>query len=187
MSKNERILSVSLRRQYSPKSLGYGKYYPRVTQREALSQRGFIQHLMDHGLAYPRHIVEGVIGQLTACLPELMLQGVSVKLDGLGVFIPYVSGEGSEMPDAEYNANDHIKGIHMRFLPDNTKLDKLTSKALKEKSSIQLAGVEVPISCVTRSVNGKSKTDYQWATVPLQDWLLLPEGKQGRSLPSIEP
>ena len=44
--------------------------------------------MTDHGSLYGRAIVEGVLLQITECLPELVAQGVPVQLGSLGTFYP---------------------------------------------------------------------------------------------------
>ena len=38
-------------------------------------------------------------------------------------------------------AFDHVKGIHIRFIPENTKGEQLTSRKFRDQCTLQLAGV----------------------------------------------
>ena len=81
-------MGINLRKNKISTNAGYGKYYPEVDTQKTLSLRGFAQHMVDHGSIYGRSIVEGVLLQITDCLPELVAQGVPVQLGSLGTFYP---------------------------------------------------------------------------------------------------
>ena len=144
----ERItLGINLRQNKNSRNAAtYGKYYPEVDQQKTLSLRGFADHMSSHGSIYNRAIVEGVLQQICDCLPELLSQGVRVKFDGLGIFYAtaqVVKAAGVESIAAMdgLNPNDLVKGIRIRFLPDSTKLDKLTGAAFKEKCTLELRNI----------------------------------------------
>ena len=116
-------LGINLRKNKISGSAGYGKYYPEVDTQKTLSLRGFAQHMVDHGSIYGRSIVEGVLLQITDCLPELVAQGVPVQLGSLGTFYPTaeVAKDAAVLNIAAMdglNPNDIVKAIHIRFLPD---------------------------------------------------------------------
>ena len=86
--------------------------------------------MTDHGSLYGRAIVEGVLLQITECLPELVALGVPVQLGSLGTFYPTaeVMKDKAVLNIAAMdglNPNEIVKAIHIRFLPDSTKLDNL--------------------------------------------------------------
>ena len=137
----------------------YGKYYPVVDQQQTLSLRGFAQHMVDHGCIYTRNIVEGVLNQICNCLPEVVSQGVGVKLGSLGTFYPtaQVKKNGaveSILAMEGLNPNDVVKGIHIRFRPSASKLDNLSSSAFKDNCSLELRNI---VDTQVMTVNGKSK------------------------------
>lgn len=144
--RNQIAIKVALRQNRNTKSAAYGKYYAEVQNNETLSTRGLLEHIMSHGLGYPRSIVQGVLAQLAECLTELILQGQPVKLDGFGTFKLEVktSGEGG-WPASEVkpgmDIRSRIAGLHLVVIPDGTELDKLTSTANLERASIQNLGV----------------------------------------------
>jgi len=89
---------------------------------------------------YTRDIVEGVLAKLCQCVPELLSQGQPVKLDGLGTFYPTVKNELGGLENIEaakaITPEQAVEGIRVRFLPDGTKLDDMTSKAFKQRRSL---------------------------------------------------
>ncbi len=159
---NERIaMGINLRKNKNTVSTAYGKYYPEVDTQKTLSLRGFAQHMVDHGSIYGRSIVEGVLLQICDCLPELVAQGVPVQLGSLGTFYPTaeVTKNGAVMNIAAMEGlspNDVIKAIHIRFLPDSTKLDNLCGPQFKNRCVLEFRNIvdtqEVTIDGKTRKM-----------------------------------
>ena len=160
MASQKIAMGINLRQNKIIGSSAYGKYYPEVDTQKTLSLRGFAKHMTDHGSLYGRAIVEGVLMQITECLPELVAQGVPVQLGNLGTFYPTaeVAKDGAvlDIPQMDgLNPNDIVKAIHIRFLPDATKLDNLCGPAFKDACTLELRNI-VDTQKVT--VNGKQKT-----------------------------
>ena len=153
-------MGINLRQNRIEGSKAYGKYYPEVDQQKTLSLRGFAQHMTDHGSIYGRSVVEGVLMQITECLPELVAQGVPVQLGSLGTFYPTaeVAKDAAVVNIAAMdglNPNDIVKAIHIRFLPDATKLDNLCGPQFKDRCTLELRNI---ISSQKVTVDGKEKT-----------------------------
>ena len=145
------VLHYGMRKNKNRKSSGYGNYYSEVVQREGLSQRGFIDHVAKHVIGVPRPLVAAVIGQISQCIPELLSQGVSIKIDKLGVFYPTLNSYGVDDP-LKYNPAKDVRGVRMRFRPDSTMDDDLTALKFKRLASPELAGVFTDV--ITRSPEG---------------------------------
>lgn len=147
--KHKLPLKVALRKNTNVKSAGYNKYYGSVVEREGLTQRGLIKHITSHIPGISEAMTAAVISQLSQCIPELVAQGVSVKLDGIGIFYPTIAN-GVGKTDAQMVAglqpNDFVTGVRFRFRPDSTKLDSLTAKSLRKKTSVELAGIFTTVS-----------------------------------------
>ena len=153
-------MGINLRQNKIEGSSAYGKYYPEVDQQKTLSLRGFAQHMTDHGSLYGRAIVEGVLLQITECLPELVAQGVPVQLGSLGTFYPTAEVEKDKAvlniaAMDGLNPNDIVKAIHIRFLPDSTKLDNLCGPKFKDACTLELRNI---IATEKVMVNGKEKS-----------------------------
>ena len=160
MATQKIAMGINLRQNKIEGSTAYGKYYPEVDQQKTLSLRGFAQHMTDHGSLYGRAIVEGVLMQITECLPELVAQGVPVQLGSLGTFYPTaeVKKDGAVLNIAAMdglNPNDIVKAIHIRFLPDSTKLDNLCGPKFKDACTLELRNI---IATQKVTVNGKEKS-----------------------------
>ena len=62
---------------------------------------------------------------------------MGVKLDGLGTFYPTFECEGADS-EKDFSVNTHLKGIHIRFQPEGTKDEELTSRKFKDKVTLRL-------------------------------------------------
>ena len=143
----ERIaLGINLRKNKIENASSFGKYYPEVDLQKTLSLRGFAEHMTAHGAKYKRTEVEGVLNQIVECLPELLAQGIPVQLGTLGTFYPTaeVTKNGAVLNIGAMrglNPNDIIKGIHIRFRPDQTKLDNLCAPTFKYACQLELRNI----------------------------------------------
>jgi predicted histone-like DNA-binding protein len=155
---NNPVMGINLRKNKNSKNAGYGKYYPEVDLQKTLTIRGFAQHLIDHGSKYNRGDIENIIYMITDCLPELVAQGIPVQLGDLGIFRPTCEAKASVMIIAAMeglNPNEAVKAIHIRFIPNQTKLDNLAGPAFKDQCSLELRNIVDTEKVV---VDGKEKT-----------------------------
>ena len=122
-------LPYVLRRNTSSNPRMSGKYYGRVWEKNLLDTRGLADHMVEHGIVRNNSKVYTILSKLQECIPELLSQGVGVKLAG-----------------------KHITGIHIRIRPWSEKVGNLTSKALLSQCELEYVG-EVE----TITVDGKKK------------------------------
>ena len=146
MSAEKISLGINLRLNKNDKTTAFGKYYPEVDVQKTLSLRGFARHMTDHGCSFGRDVIESVLFKITECLPELVSQGVPVQLGGLGIFYPTAEAKPNagiaSIADMEgLDPNDIVRGIHIRFLPDSSKLDNLCGSAFKKACSLELRNI----------------------------------------------
>ena len=158
MATNEIKMGINLRQNKNVKNSGYSKYYPEVDVQETLSLKGFAKHMSDHGSIYSLDLIEGVLKKITQCLPELISQGVPIKLDPLGTFTPTCSVDKpldniAAMEGAD--PNDVVKGVHIRFLPYGVEDDNITSRRFKQEyCSLEFRNI---IDTQTVTIDGKTK------------------------------
>ncbi len=162
MAKNKIALEINLHQNKNTKSMAHNKWYGRVVRKETLSTRGLCQHIENHGSIYTSDVVAGVIAALRRCIPELIAQGVAVQLDGLGTFYPSLESAGADKPE-NYSTNEHVKGVHVRFLPDSTSLDNITSRTMKEKCSLRIKNI---VNVTTLNNGKKVSTETPYTTSP---------------------
>ena len=92
----------------------------------------------------------------------MVIQGQPVKLDGFGTFSPSIESDGdkcqSSVEDSMNVGIDNlIAGVHLRFMPENSKGEKLTSRALKDECTFKAAYV---VTAKEKTIDGKKKS-YQ--------------------------
>ena len=158
MATNEIKMGINLRQNKNSKNSGFGKYYPEVDVQATLSLKGFAKHMSDHGCIYGRDLIEGVLKKITQCLPELISQGVPVRLDPLGTFLPTCSVDKPVMNIAAMEGadpNDVVKGVHIRFLPYGVEDDNITSRRFKQEfCSLEFRNI---IDTQEVTIDGKKK------------------------------
>ena len=125
-------MQYDLRQNSNENSTVYGKWYPRAVRRSTLNLKGLAEHIQGHGSIYTTDVITGVLIKFRDCLVELVSQGVGVKIDGVGTFYPTLEAKGAETP-IKYNVKENLEGIHVRFLPENSDSDKITSRAFISK------------------------------------------------------
>ena len=116
-------------------SVMYGKWYARLKSIETLSIEKLARHISEHGSVFTEDVVEGVMKKFKSCLIESLLESKKVKVNGLGTF--YLTCEcqkGGADKESEFNVNQHLKALHIRFLPDQTQEDNLSSREFIKKA-----------------------------------------------------
>ena len=129
-------LKYDLRQMNNDKSTANRLWFPRAVRHSTLSLRGLSDHIAGHGSIYTGDVVAGVLTKFKECLVELVSQGTGVKIDGLGTFYPTIEAKGAQSP-VGYNISEHIQGVHVRFLPESSDDEKITSRAFAEKVSMK--------------------------------------------------
>ena len=102
-------------------SVMYGKYYARLKSIETS--------------VFTEDVVEGVMKMFKSCLLEMLLESKKVKVAGLGTF--YLTCEcqkGGADKEEDFNVREHLKALHIRFLPDQTAEDNLSSREFIKKA-----------------------------------------------------
>ena len=140
MAKTRIPLEITLYQNRNTASKAYCKYYGRVIRRATLNTRALCQHIESHGSIYTSDVVAGVIASLRRCIPELIAQGIAVQLEGIGTFYPMLESAGAVKPE-DYSVAEHVKGVHVRFHPDSTTLDNITSRVMKEKCALHVKSI----------------------------------------------
>ena len=120
---NAPVLGINLKKNANPNSVGYGKFYPEVARQKTLTTRGFAEHMISHGSKYGLEDIVAILRMFSTCLPELLA---------------ITKAEMAGITPAEI-----VKAIHIRFLPDSTKLDNLAGPAFADRCSMEIQNVVV--------------------------------------------
>ena len=174
MARSEIPMVINLRQNRNDESSAYGKYFPEVDSKEPLNLKGLAAHMAEHNKVSTYEMIVLVLGEMVKCLVHLLKEGQPVKLDGFGTFSPSVDGQGNGQATVEAavaaGAENLINGIKIVFVPENTKGEKLTSKALKQECIFTFGYL---VESIKRTVNGKERR-FQNKT-PLS-YILAPAG-----------
>lgn len=151
-------MGINLRKNKNSKNSGFGRFYPEVDLQKTLNIRGFAEHLIAHGSKYKRGDIENMISMIVECLPELVAQGIPVQLGDLGIFRPTCEVKDSVQNIAameSLNPNEVVKAIHIRFIPNQSKLENLAGPAFKDQCSLELRNI---IDTEKVVIDGKEKS-----------------------------
>ena len=160
-AKNTIPMLVDLYRNKMTTSKCYGMIFGRVFSRDGLNLKGFAKHLSHHGKLATYEMMVLVLQNIVDCMKELLLQGVPVKLDGLGTFSPGVTSLPADTIE-EYDPQTMITGVKINFQPEAAGYDedKLTRKQLLSETTLELNDY---IEIHDKVVDGKRVT-YQERT-----------------------
>ena len=135
MATNTLIMSYVLKKMQNVKSPVNNRWFAYVNSNGILSTRGLANHMVDHGMTNKSDVL-AMLSKLSECIPELVAQGYSVKLDSIGIFYPVIANaKGGADSVEDFSVTKNIAGVRFRFRPDSTDLDNLTSKAFGRKVS----------------------------------------------------
>jgi len=110
-------------------SAAHGKYYARVKYLESLNTRKLSNHISEHGSIYTPDVVYGVMEKFRSCLLEMLLNSKKVKIEGLGTFYTTIECQkGGAVSKDKFNVNKDVKGLHIRFLPEQEQEQNISSR-----------------------------------------------------------
>ncbi len=132
MAESKIAMQYDLKQNNITGSASNGKWYAHAVRRSTLNTRGLADHIAKHGSVYTRDVVEGMLIKIRDSIVEMLLQGVGVKLEGLGTFYATLETTGADSPEG-YVIEDHLKGVHIRFRPERTPAEELTAPALAQE------------------------------------------------------
>ena len=173
MARSEIPMVINLRQNKNDDSTAFGKYFPEVDSKEPLNLKGLAKHMTEHNKVSTYEMTVLVLGEMVKCMVHLLKEGQPVKLDGFGTFSPSVDGQKNGKNSVEdavaAGAEALINGVHINFNPENTKGEKLTSRAFKDECLFEFGYV---VESEKRTVGGKERR-FQKKT-PIS-YLLAPE------------
>lgn len=124
-------------------SAAFGKWFLRALYPDTLGLKGLIERVAWDQSVYSRDIIEGVIKRVTLVMVEQLQAGQPVKWEGLGTFNPQLDcgnkGE-NDVAALTKKADAAINGVHIRFTPENSKGEELTSKKFAQLCSFEIKG-----------------------------------------------
>ena len=168
MARDNIAFLVNLRKNENTESKYYGCYYCEAEKKEPMNLKGFARHLAEHGKLASYEMLVLVLQNVVDCMSHLVATGQPVKLDGLGTFYPTIESKpATSVEQGVEQMNENIAGVHLRFRPEGSKGEDLTSRMLKEKCTFQAYQL---IKTKYKEIDGKRKA-YQERT-PLDTYAI---------------
>ena len=116
-------------------SAAFGKWYAQIKALETLNTRKLAQHISEHGSIYTPDVVYGVLEKFRSCLLEMLLDSKKVKIEGLGTFYCTLENQkNGALKKEDFNVNSHLKALHIRFLPEQTTEENISSREFLKKA-----------------------------------------------------
>ena len=110
-------------------------YYAKAVSLETLSLRDMAKHIASHGSPYTVDVVMGVLEAFRSCCIEQLLESKKVKVEGLGTFyVTIANKDGGEKDITKFNIATMATGLRLRFLPETTTEENLSSKEFLKKA-----------------------------------------------------
>ena len=121
-------------------SAAFGKWYAQIKNLETLNTRKLATHISEHGSIYTPDVVYGVLEKFRSCLVEMLLNSKKVKIEGLGTFYCTLENQkNGALKKEDFNVNKHLKALHIRFLPEQTTEENISSRQfLKQAEFINI-------------------------------------------------
>jgi len=126
-------------------SAAFGKWYAQIKSLETLNTRKLAQHIAEHGSIYTPDVVYGVLEKFRSCLLEMLLNSKKVKIEGLGTFYCTLENQkNGALRKDDFNVNKHLKALHIRFLPEQTTEENISSREFLKKAEFILIDSLLP-------------------------------------------
>ena len=97
----------------------YGQFYARLVHTKTMTYDELCKHMSEHNSIYGEDVCKGVALKLATCLLEQLLEGKKVQFGDLGTFYLSAKCTGADSEE-DFNVNQNIKGLHLRFAPSRT-------------------------------------------------------------------
>ena len=92
----------------------YGKFfaYPVITQTYDIDQ--LVDHMASHNTPFSRGAIKGMITDMVACIRELVLQGIAVKIADLAILSIGIKNKAGAASEKEFTIAKNIEGLKIR-------------------------------------------------------------------------
>ena len=113
----------------------YGKYfaYPIITETYDIDK--LVDHMASHNTPFSRGAIKGMITDMVACIRELVLQGIAVKIADLAIISIGIKNKAGAASEKEFTVVKNIDSLKIRargtgdFSCVNLSLDGTLKKA----------------------------------------------------------
>ncbi len=126
------MLKYKLYQDNRSNSLFKGSWYARVDVNETKDIDGLAAHMAAHNTPFSQGTIKGILTDMVACIHELTLSGVAVKLENLAIFSLGVVSKPASSP-SEFSAKSNIESYKLRARATG----KFTKAQLKQVANIR--------------------------------------------------
>ncbi len=91
----------------------YGKYYAYPVITQTVDIDGLAAHMANHNTPFSKGAIKGIITDMTACIRELTLQGIAVKIDDLAIFSIGIRNKEGAANEKEFTVAKNIEGFRL--------------------------------------------------------------------------
>ena len=168
MTVNNIVFPVVAVQNQNDDSTAYGKWFLRALYPDTLSLKGLIERVAWDQSVYSRDIIEGVVKRVTTVMVEQLQGGQPVKWEGLGTFSPMLDcgNKGKVERDQLVKAADQaINGVHIRFTPENSKGEELTSRKFAQLCTFEIKGKMIYKNITPDPEHGETFAPYREKTL----------------------
>ena len=138
-------------------SAAFGKWYAQIKSLETLNTRKLANHISEHGSIYTPDVVYGVLEKFRSCLLEMLLNSKKVKIEGLGTFYCTLENQkNGALKKEDFNVNKHLKALHIRFLPEQTTEENISSRQFLKQA--EFINIDTLLNKEEETQNGGSST-----------------------------
>ncbi len=133
-----------LRKNNNSSSKSAGLYFAYAKTLETMDNRKMANHIAEHGSVYTPDVIYGVLEKYRNCVVEMLLQSRRVKINGLGTFFATLTNAGGAESAKKFSPVKNIKGLHIRFLPEQEHEISLASTEFIKKAFVNIADLARP-------------------------------------------
>nr|WP_297658768.1 DNA-binding protein [uncultured Prevotella sp.] len=92
----------------------FGKYYARPVVTQTIGIAELAEHMAKHNTPFSPGAITGVLTDMVACIKELVLQNIAVKIDNLAIFsIGIINKKGADSVK-DWSIAKYIEGYRLR-------------------------------------------------------------------------
>lgn len=92
----------------------FGKYYARPVVTQTIGIAELAEHMAKHNTPFSPGAITGVLTDMVACIKELVLQNIAVKIDNLAIFsIGIINKKGADSIK-DWSIAKYIEGYRLR-------------------------------------------------------------------------
>ncbi len=133
----------------------YGKYYAYPVITQTVDIDGLAAHMANHNTPFSKGAIKGIITDMTACIRELTLQGIAVKIDDLAIFSIGIRNKEGAANEKEFTVAKNIEGFRLRARGTG----EFSAKTINLNATLKKASAVLGSSVSTDDAGDDADTD----------------------------